>query len=90
MNELPSLPFWLTPAQFTGNLVISKDCRHVKHFSLNLPADRKLNVDMEWITQLENKETGESERMEVEIAHQPKMALRMVNIPYDYLLLLFI
>ena len=80
MNEPPRLPFWVTPAQFAGNLVISKDGLKVKHFSLHLPSDRKLNIDMEWITQLANEETGEGENMEVEIGYQPKMDIIMVHI----------
>lgn len=79
VNEPPKLPFWVTPAQFTGNLVISKDGLSVKHFNLYLPSDRKLNVDMEWITKLADTATGEGEQMEVEIAYQPKMAIFTVK-----------
>lgn len=44
INEPPNFPFWFTPAQFTGNIVISKDGTHVEHFALFVPNDKKLNV----------------------------------------------
>ncbi|CAH1779589.1 unnamed protein product [Owenia fusiformis] len=53
LNEAPALPFWFTPAQFTGNIVISKDGSSVKHFHLYVPSDRKLNIGKYTFTQLQ-------------------------------------
>lgn len=36
-------------------------------------------IDMEWITRLQNDQTGESEAMEVEIGHQSKMEIHTVR-----------
>ena len=44
LNEPPKHPFWFTPAQFTGNLIITKDCSHVEHFHLYVPTNKTLNV----------------------------------------------
>ena len=44
LNEPPLLPFWFTPAQFLGNIVISRDGEHVKSFHMAVPNNRSLNV----------------------------------------------
>lgn len=44
LNEPPLLPFWFTPGQFLGNIVIKKDGSHVKSFHLAVPNNRSLNV----------------------------------------------
>ena len=44
INEPPNFPFWFSPAQFTGNIIISNDGKHVEDFTLYVPNDKKLNV----------------------------------------------
>ena len=46
INEPPNFPFWFSPAQFAGNIVISSDGKHVEDFTLYVPNDKKLNVGM--------------------------------------------
>ncbi|KAJ0008985.1 hypothetical protein NQD34_016400 [Periophthalmus magnuspinnatus] len=70
LNEVPNFPFWFTPGQFTGNIVISKDGSHVRHFHLYVPNNRSLNVDMEWLYG-----ASESSNMEVDIGFLPQMEL---------------
>uniref|UniRef100_A0A672FU60 Selenoprotein N n=1 Tax=Salarias fasciatus TaxID=181472 RepID=A0A672FU60_SALFA len=71
LNEVPDFPFWFTPGQFTGNIVLSRDASHVRHFHLYVPNDRSLNVDMEWLYG-----ASESSNMEVDIGYLPQMELR--------------
>uniref|UniRef100_A0A4W3J8G2 Selenoprotein N n=1 Tax=Callorhinchus milii TaxID=7868 RepID=A0A4W3J8G2_CALMI len=73
LNEPPDFPFWFTPGQFTGNIVISKDASHVRDFWMNVPNDRSLNVDMEWLYG-----ASESGNMEVDIGYLPQMELSAV------------
>lgn len=68
LNEAPYHPFWFTPAQFTGNLIVSRDFDRILSFNLFVPADKKLNVDMEW---LEGPES-----MVVDIGYMPEMSLQ--------------
>uniref|UniRef100_A0A8C6WF62 Selenoprotein N n=1 Tax=Neogobius melanostomus TaxID=47308 RepID=A0A8C6WF62_9GOBI len=70
LNEVPNFPFWFTPGQFTGNIVLSKDGSHVRHFHLYVPNNRSLNVDMEWLYG-----ASESSNMEVDIGFLPQMEL---------------
>ncbi|KAI8481488.1 skeletal muscle fiber development [Branchiostoma belcheri] len=72
LNEPPLYPFWFTPAQFTGNIILTRDASRVRHFHLYVPANRSLNVDMEWMhgTMQEN--------MEVDIGYIPQLALTSV------------
>lgn len=70
LNEPPDFPFWFSPGQFTGHIVISKDASHVRQFHLFVPNNRSLNVDMEWLYG-----TSESSNMEVDIGYLPKMEL---------------
>lgn len=44
LNEPPLLPFWFTPAQFLGNIVIKRDGSHVEYFHMAVPKNRSLNV----------------------------------------------
>ena len=44
LNEPPLLPFWFTPGQFLGNIVIQKDGSHVHSLHLAVPNNRSLNV----------------------------------------------
>uniref|UniRef100_A0A8C7Z7M7 Selenoprotein N n=1 Tax=Oryzias sinensis TaxID=183150 RepID=A0A8C7Z7M7_9TELE len=71
LNDVPNFPFWFTPGQFTGNVVLSKDASHVRHFHLYVPNDRSLNVDMEWLYG-----ASESSNMEVDIGYLPQMELQ--------------
>ncbi|KAG8443513.1 hypothetical protein GDO86_012059 [Hymenochirus boettgeri] len=70
LNEPPNFPFWFSPGQFTGQIVISKDGSHVRHFKLFVPNNRSLNVDMEWLYG-----ASESSNMEVDIGYLPLMEL---------------
>lgn len=70
LNEPPRLPFWFTPAQFTGQLLMSRDLTKVLNFHLYVPNDRRLNVDMEWLIDM-----NEPEVMEVDIGYLPHMEL---------------
>ena len=46
INEPPNFPFWFTPAQLTGNIIINKNGKHIENFTLFVPNDKKLNVGM--------------------------------------------
>lgn len=66
LNQEPHLPFWFTPAQLAGRLIINYKATHIEFFEFALPTDRQLNIgklllnccnvpcilcaDMEWIT----------------------------------------
>ena len=50
LNTLPLLPFWFSPAQFSGRIIIAKDGSHIEHFEMEVPCNQSLNVDMEWLT----------------------------------------
>uniref|UniRef100_A0A665UYB6 Selenoprotein N n=1 Tax=Echeneis naucrates TaxID=173247 RepID=A0A665UYB6_ECHNA len=71
LNDMPDFPFWFTPGQFTGNIILSKDASHVRHFHLYVPNDRSLNVDMEWLYG-----ASESSNMEVDIGYLPQLELQ--------------
>uniref|UniRef100_K7FNJ2 EF-hand domain-containing protein n=1 Tax=Pelodiscus sinensis TaxID=13735 RepID=K7FNJ2_PELSI len=70
LNEPPDFPFWFSPAQFTGHIVLSRDSSHVREFKLFVPNKRSLNVDMEWLYG-----ASESSSMEVDIGYLPQMEL---------------
>uniref|UniRef100_G1MSJ3 EF-hand domain-containing protein n=1 Tax=Meleagris gallopavo TaxID=9103 RepID=G1MSJ3_MELGA len=40
LNEPPDFPFWFSPGQFTGYIVLSKDSSHVREFKLFVPNKR--------------------------------------------------
>lgn len=71
LNQPPFYPFWFTPAQFTGNIIISKDGTKVLSFKLYVPTEKRLNVDMEWLIG-----PKEYENMEVDIGHMGRMELK--------------
>uniref|UniRef100_A0A3Q3D928 Selenoprotein N n=1 Tax=Hippocampus comes TaxID=109280 RepID=A0A3Q3D928_HIPCM len=71
LNDVPNFPFWFTPGQFTGNIVLAKDASHVRHFHLYVPSDKSLNVDMEWLYG-----ASESSNMEVDIGYLPLLELQ--------------
>ncbi|CAH2281921.1 seleno N [Pelobates cultripes] len=74
LNEPPNFPFWFSPAQFTGNIIISKDASHVRYFKMFVPNNRSLNVDMEWLYGV-----SESSNMEVDIGYLPLMELESMS-----------
>ncbi|KAK3093662.1 hypothetical protein FSP39_018598 [Pinctada imbricata] len=80
INEPPHYPFWFTPAQFKGNLVISRDYKHIVHFNMYVPTDKRLNIDMEWLNGPQ-----ESENMEVDIGFLPQMEINITgpSVPYQ-------
>ncbi|KPP63889.1 selenoprotein N-like [Scleropages formosus] len=71
LNDVPDFPFWFTPGQFTGHVLLSRDASHVREFHLYVPNDRSLNVDMEWLYG-----ASESSNMEVDIGYLPQMELQ--------------
>uniref|UniRef100_A0A8C8I9G7 Selenoprotein N n=1 Tax=Oncorhynchus tshawytscha TaxID=74940 RepID=A0A8C8I9G7_ONCTS len=71
LNDVPDFPFWFTPGQFTGNIILSRDSSHVRQFTLYVPNDRTLNVDMEWLYG-----ATENSNMEVDIGYLPQMELQ--------------
>jgi len=84
LNKPPLLPFWFTPGQFLGNIVIKKDGSHVQSFHLAVPSNRSLNVDMEWLVEIPERNEEEpieegsesSGNMEVDIGFLPRMELQ--------------
>lgn len=68
LNEPPFYPFWFTPGQFTGNLVVTRDQKKIIHFHMYVPTEKRLNVDMEWLNG-----PLEGENMEVDIGFMPQM-----------------
>ncbi|KAJ8780956.1 hypothetical protein J1605_000999 [Eschrichtius robustus] len=70
LSEPPDFPFWFSPGQFTGHIILSKDATHVRDFRLFVPNHRSLNVDMEWLYG-----ASESSNMEVDIGYIPQMEL---------------
>ncbi|CAI5781587.1 EF-hand domain-containing protein [Podarcis lilfordi] len=74
LNEPPDFPFWFSPAQFTGYIVLAKDSSHVREFKLFVPNNRSLNVDMEWLYG-----ALESSNMEVDIGYLPQMELESLG-----------
>ncbi|KAL3872735.1 hypothetical protein ACJMK2_035939 [Sinanodonta woodiana] len=75
LNEPPHYPFWFTPAQFSGNLIISRDYTKILYFNMYVPNNKKLNVDMEWLNG-----PKENENMEVDIGYMPEMALNITGV----------
>ncbi|VDI31112.1 selenoprotein N [Mytilus galloprovincialis] len=78
LSEPPNNPMWFTPAQFTGNLIISRDYRKIIYFHMYVPTDKKLNVDMEWINDIET-----AAAMQVDIGFLPQMEMNMVSTTTD-------
>ncbi|KAF0875579.1 SELN protein, partial [Crocuta crocuta] len=74
LSEPPDFPFWFSPGQFTGHIILSKDATHVRDFRLFVPNHRSLNVDMEWLYG-----ASESSNMEVDIGYIPQMELEAVG-----------
>lgn len=71
LNEPPNNPFWFTPGQFVGNIILTKDSSHIQHFSVYVPTNSSLNVDMEWLYG-----SSETSNMEVDIGFLPQMELK--------------
>ncbi|CAF1003983.1 unnamed protein product [Brachionus calyciflorus] len=68
LNEPPYFPFWFTPAQFNGRIIIAKNASHIEYFNLYLPNSKKLNIDMEWLNDM-------NENMEVDIGFVNRMEI---------------
>lgn len=69
LNQEPHLPFWFTPAQFAGRLIINYKATHIEFFEFTLPTEKQLNIDMEWIT------AADGSNNEVDIGFVPVMKL---------------
>lgn len=54
LNDPPYYPFWFTPAQFKGNLIISRDGSHIEYFHMYVPTDKRLNIGMFYYSNFEN------------------------------------
>uniref|UniRef100_A0A667H2T5 Selenoprotein N n=1 Tax=Lynx canadensis TaxID=61383 RepID=A0A667H2T5_LYNCA len=74
LSEPPDFPFWFSPGQFTGHIILSKDATHVRDFRLFVPNHRSLNVDMEWLYG-----ASENSNMEVDIGYIPQMELEALG-----------
>ncbi|XP_068935707.1 selenoprotein N-like isoform X2 [Petaurus breviceps papuanus] len=74
LNEPPLFPFWFSPGQFTGHVILSKDASHVRDFKLFVPNHKPLNVGMEWLYQYEENGNSSSE-LDVDIGYLPQMEL---------------
>ncbi|CAF0791935.1 unnamed protein product [Adineta steineri] len=72
LNTPPYHPFWYTPAQFQGRLIIRDDASEITYFNMYVPNEKRLNVDMEWFVD----RGGPSASMEVDIGHMSQMELR--------------
>lgn len=44
LNEEPDYPFWFTPAQFAGRLIMTKNGSHIEYFQMYVPTNYSLNV----------------------------------------------
>lgn len=44
LNEEPNFPFWFTPAQFSGRLIMDREGEHIEYFEMALPANKQLNI----------------------------------------------
>ncbi len=44
LNSVPDYPFWFTPAQFSGRIIMNHDSEHIYYFELELPTDHLLNI----------------------------------------------
>lgn len=40
LSEPPDFPFWFSPGQFTGHIILSKDAAHIRDFRLFVPNHR--------------------------------------------------
>ena len=40
LNDVPDFPFWFTPGQFTGHIIMSRDASHIRDFRLYVPNNR--------------------------------------------------
>lgn len=48
LNDEPDYPFWFTPGQFAGRLIIDRQGTHIVYFDLSVPTEKQLNVG-EWM-----------------------------------------
>uniref|UniRef100_F6U275 Selenoprotein N n=1 Tax=Monodelphis domestica TaxID=13616 RepID=F6U275_MONDO len=74
LNEPPLSPFWFSPGQFTGHVILSKDSSHVRDFRLFVPNHKPLNVEMEWL--YKDEENGSfSSDLDMDTGYLPQMEL---------------
>nr|AGP03157.1 hypothetical protein [Amblyomma maculatum] len=74
ISSPPQRPLWFTPAQFRGRVVIREDGSILHHFEAYVPADRQLNVDLEWLVQ---QHKGNTQNTEVDIGKVTEMCLSL-------------
>ncbi|KAM9037298.1 selenoprotein N isoform X1 [Sarcophilus harrisii] len=74
LNEPPLFPFWFSPGQFTGHIILSKDSSHVRDFKLFVPNHKPLNVEMDWLYQGEENGNPKT-KMNMDIGYLPQMEL---------------
>ena len=44
LNVPPAYPFWFTPAQFTGHIIMDRKAERVLDFHMYVPNNKRLNV----------------------------------------------
>lgn len=71
LNEKPLLPFWFTPAYFTGNIVLNTKTGDLLQFNLHVPTTNELNVDLEWYGS-----NRPDDNLMVDIGYLPVMELK--------------
>ncbi|KAK7797644.1 hypothetical protein U0070_010236 [Myodes glareolus] len=55
LSEPPDFPFWFSPGQFTGHIILSKDATHIRDFRLFVPNHSEtsnMEVDIGYIPQV--------------------------------------
>ncbi|KAM9037301.1 selenoprotein N isoform X3 [Sarcophilus harrisii] len=72
LNEPPLFPFWFSPGQFTGHIILSKDSSHVRDFKLFVPNHKPLNVEMDWLYQGEENGNPKT-KMNMDIGYLPQV-----------------
>lgn len=78
LNDAPRRPFWFSPSQFSGRIILNEDGSRVHYFNAHVPAGRHLNVDLEWLTGSQQQD-GEEEEMQADICHVAEMSLDFVG-----------
>ncbi|XP_062615811.1 selenoprotein N-like [Saccostrea cucullata] len=73
LNEKPLLPFWFTPAYFTGNIILDTRTKETHHFHLYVPNTNELNVDLEWYGS-----NRPNDNLMVDIGFLPVMELKSI------------
>ncbi|PAA88127.1 hypothetical protein BOX15_Mlig016072g1 [Macrostomum lignano] len=74
----PAYPFWFTPSFWFGHAVFSADFSRLLLLDMDLPADKNLNVDMEWV-QAGMSGAPDELLVEVDIGYSSSMRLCTEN-----------